>query len=160
MKGSDMGESGNSAVRLVESRWTYWSHRVSLVCLAGGLLLAPVLLVSLGLSGFELPPSVFRKGFYAALGLLLIWIATSVKGVDVRLPEARPPLTWLSSILLFILIALRYVLLIETGLFGFLAFPSQWRYLGLFAAAFGALGILKGLGGAMAARRAELRQLL
>ncbi len=155
-----MGESAGGSVRVVESRWSYWSHCLSLVCLAGGLLLAAALLVSLGLSGFELPPSVFRKGFYAALGLLLVWIATSVKGVDVRVPEARPPLTWLSSILLFVLILLRYVLLIETGLFGFLAFPSQWRYLGLFVAAFGAVGILKGFAGAMAARRAELRQLL
>ncbi len=59
-----MGESADGSVRLVESRWTYWSHRLSLVCLAGGLLLAAVLLVSLGLLGYELPSSVFRKGFY------------------------------------------------------------------------------------------------
>ena len=152
-----MGESAGNYVS-VESRWAFWSHRLVLVCFGGGLILAAVLLLPFVL-GVAFSASFFRAGFYAGLGVLAAWIPTNLKGVDVTLPEIKPPLSGLAPILLFMLIVLRYILLIETGLFGFLAFPSPWRYVALFAAVFGALGILKNLVGAMIALRAELRQL-
>jgi hypothetical protein len=153
-----MGESVTNSQPL-DSRWTYWSQRLTLVCLAAALLLGSALLALALLIqlGYSIPSPVFQAGFYAGLGVLAIWIVTRRKGVHFTLPAARPPFLWVTSILLFILISLRYVLLIEAGVFGFLAFrPSLWRYLPSLLVIYGVMGIVKGLAGAVAERRAEL----
>lgn len=156
-RGTDMGVSVGDQVdrRALESSWTGRSHRLTLVCLFASLLLALLLLAPLNPLGYQVP----RWCFLAAAGLGLLVLALSIltraKGLDVRLPAFRTPFAWFTSLLVFLTIMLRYVLLAETGALAFLAFPSPQRYLALLLSAFGTMGIVKGVADAFVELRAE-----
>jgi hypothetical protein len=156
-----MGVSVGERVRThaVESRWTGWSHRLTLVCLIGSLLLASVLLAPFNPLGYQIPRWGFATASSLGLAVLGLSIFTRAKGVNVRLPAFKSPFAWFTSLLVFLTIMLRYVVLAETGALAFLAFPSQWRYLGLLLTAYGALGMVKGMVDALAERRAELHRI-
>lgn len=153
-----MGESATRSAR-IDSRWSAWSQRLALVCLSGALLLGAALLAPYNPLGYVIPPLVFTLGFGAGFTVLLIWISTGLQGVDCTLPAAKPPFGWVTPVLLFILIALRYVLALETGLLGFLAFRSTLpRYGSALIAVYGLAGMIRALAAAFAQRRANLRE--
>jgi|SRR5579863_4291881 len=155
-----MGESATRTPYVV-SRWGGWRQRRAYVSLGGALLLGAALLSQYNPLGYEIPHLVFTAGFAIGLTVLVIWIATGGRGVDCTVPAAKAPFGWITPILLFILIALRYVLALETGFFGLLAFRSApLRYASALIAIYGMAGIASGLVRAFTLRRADLRESL
>lgn len=142
----------------VESSWRGQSHRLTLVCLFASLLLALVLLAPLNPLGYQVPRWCFLAASGVGLVLLALSIFTRAKGLDVRLPAFKSPFAWFTSLLVFLTIMLRYVLLAEAGALAFLAFSSPQRYLALLLTAAGIVGIFAGLTRAFAEQRAERRR--
>ncbi|HKS96823.1 MAG TPA: hypothetical protein VJV74_11935 [Terriglobia bacterium] len=141
--------------RALESSWTERSHRLTLVCLFTSLLLALVLLAPLNPFGYQVPRWGFQAATVLGLAALALSVFTRAKGLDVRLPGFKSPFAWFSSLLVFLTIMLRYVLLAEAGALAFLAFPSPQRYLALLLTALGIVGIVTGVVRGLAERRAE-----
>ena len=154
----DMGESVTH-FPYDELRWTVWSQRLMVVCLAVVLLLAAALLAPYNPFGYEMPRAVFAVAFGLGCVALVIWTSALLRGVNCTLPMVKAPFGWMSLLVVFTLVTLRHILAFETGLLGFLAFrSSELRYAPAALAAYGALGMVRALVTAYVRHRAKQRE--